>query len=69
MTIETQAAYLTEALRACRRARETGKENDLAAAATWSHGEAFDALPDPVKDEIRDAYSMAAAKVFGIGGG
>lgn len=69
MTLDTQTAYFTGALRACRKARDSGKERDLREANAMLDQPEFSALPERAQNEVKDAYADAAAKVYGIGGG
>lgn len=66
--LDDQTTYFTEALRACRRARESGKERDLREANAMLDDPMFNALPEKAQNEIRDAYALAVSHVMGIGG-
>jgi hypothetical protein len=66
MNLDTQTAYFTEALRACRKARESGKERDLKEANAMLDQPEFSALPERAQIEVKDAYAAAASVVMGV---
>lgn len=69
MTLNSQSDYMTAVQRACAKARKSGKEADLTAAANALLDPVFDSLPERAQDDLRACYNDAAAFVLGIGGG
>ena len=65
MTIDAQAAFLTEAQHACRKARESRSRVDLQKASALLDSERFDLLPEQVQIDLGAAYGAAMIAVTG----
>lgn len=66
-TIDENAAFLTEAQRACRTARESRQKHDLEAAWRLMDSGRFGLLPDEAQEDLHFAYAEAAQAVRGFG--
>lgn len=67
MTIEAQAAYVTEVQQACRNAKQTRSRIDLSAAMALMEDARFDGLDRPVKLDLQEAYRAAFGASTGAG--
>jgi hypothetical protein len=59
MTIEAQAAFLTEVQHACRLARESKSKADLSKAAALLDSPKFAELPEGNREDLSEAYARA----------
>ena len=64
-SIDTQAAFFTDVLRACKTARETRKNVDLQKAAALLDSPRFDNLPPDAQIDLTAAYGAAMVACTG----
>jgi hypothetical protein len=64
-SLDAQAAFITRAQTACRKARESGKNADLVAAAALLDSADYNALPAEAQEDLGAAYVAAMSKCVG----